>query len=623
MELDPTTSAAPVWGQKTAPAGAGWIPSILHFIWLGDDAGRPDRYLATWAQHHPDWTINVWRSDDLAASQWKNGARMRELAATDARRAAALLRWEILLAQGGLVFDIDSVCLRSLDDSLLRCEAFACWESELAEPDQVSASFVGSVPNNTFIAKIVDAIGTDPELDRKSERDAVGSGRLTETWRSERYEGLTVYPSHYFNPKHPSGLNYQGGGRVYATHARLDAEPPLSQNLTEPSTGPDWAEAAMSEPQGLIASPRGPDGPVMNLNFFGHIDKSGLGRHCESVMVSLLKAVPPRMRINYLDCRTAPSIRQLITNGRHGPDTTLFFIRVPAKFVHQVPGRKILWVVFESDRLPQLWLEQIRAHDQVWTPSDWCRDVLLAHGLDAKKLRVVEEGVDQRVFQPEPISHAGFVFLSVGKYEARKSIEETIEAFVAEFPASRDPSVKLWLKADYPDQPARAALLRECVAPDPRIRIISDRLADPDMARLYNSADAFVFPSKAEGFGLPCIEAIACGLPMIATDYSGQSTILKNIQGLFAPVDYRLAPIDDIDYRTFYGRDYDGEDFGQWAQPSIQSLRHAMRTIYQEHAAWRERGLQASNIIRSRLSWDQIGTKVLRELTEPAYVPGN
>jgi len=141
------------------------------------------------------------------------------------------------------------------------------------------------------------------------------------------------------------------------------------------------------------------------------------------------------------------------------------------------------------------------------------------------------------------------------------------------------------------------------------------------MARLYNSADAFVFPSKAEGFGLPCIEAIACGLPMIATDYSGQSTILKNIQGLFAPVDYRLAPIDDIDYRTFYGRDYDGEDFGQWAQPSIQSLRHAMRTIYQEHAAWRERGLQASNIIRSRLSWDQIGTKVLRELTEPAYVP--
>jgi len=63
--------------------------------------------------------------------------------------------------------------------------------------------------------------------------------------------------------------------------------------------------------------------------------------------------------------------------------------------------------------------------------------------------------------------------------------------------------VKLWLKADYPDQPARAALLREMRRPDPRIRIISDRLADPDMARLYNSADAFVFPSKPKDSGCP------------------------------------------------------------------------------------------------------------------------
>jgi len=165
----------------------------------------------------------------------------------------------------------------------------------------------------------------------------------------------------------------------------------------------------MSEPQGLIASPRGPDGPVMNLNFFAHRQERARAT-LRSVMVSLLKAVPPRMRINYLDCRTAPSIRQLITNGRHGPDTTLFFIRVPAKFVHQVPGRKNpLGGLRIGPAAAALARADPRARP-VWTPSDWCRDVLLAHGLDAKKLRVVEEGVDQRVFQPEPISHAGFVF---------------------------------------------------------------------------------------------------------------------------------------------------------------------------------------------------------------------
>jgi glycosyltransferase involved in cell wall biosynthesis len=587
------------------------IPKLLHFIWLGDEAARPDRFLASWAQHHPDWTIKLWGNDDLQTPHWRSGPRLRALLARDARAAAALLRWEVLLAEGGLAFDIDSLCLRPLDESLLRCEAFACWQSELAEPGLVSARFVGSVPHNPFIESIVSRIDSDPGLEWRSISDAFGSGRLTETWHAQQYEALVVHPSHYFIPRHPSGLNYEGGGRVYAIHAW--AGTPTAARLSAARGADDDRAQAAQRPMAAVAT------PAININFFTQIDSSGIGRHSEGAMAGLLRAQPGQTRVNYLDCRTALSVRMLLVNGRHGADTTVFFHRHAPEFIRQVPGRRVLWTVFESDRLPPAWLDQMRAYDRVWTPSDWCRDVLLAHGLDASEVRVVEEGVDPRVFHPAPLLHPGFVFLSVGKYEARKSIDETIEAFVTEFPASREPAARLWLKADYPGEPARASLLRQSVASDWRIRVISDTLSDAELARLYNSADAFVFASKAEGFGLPCIEAAACGVPLIATDYSGQSTILKHMPGSFVPVDYDLVPIDDADFRRFFGRDYGAGDMGRWAQPSIASLRQAMRRVYEEHARWRALAVQASETIRTQLSWDCIGAKLMRELglTQP------
>jgi len=173
--------------------------------------------------------------------------------------------------------------------------------------------------------------------------------------------------------------------------------------------------------------------PRHEPQLLGHIDKSGLGRTLRKRDGELAQGRSAAHADQLPGLQDGTVDQAVDHNGRHGPDTTLFFIRVPGQVRASSAGaQNPLGGLRIGPAGPQLWLEQIRAHDQVWTPSDWCRDVLLAHGLDAKKLRVVEEGVDQRVFQPEPISHAGFVFLSVGKYEARKSIEETIEAFVAD-----------------------------------------------------------------------------------------------------------------------------------------------------------------------------------------------
>jgi len=351
----------------------------------------------------------------------------------------------------------------------------------------------------------------------------------------------------------------------------------------------------------------------MNVNIFGQMNVTGVGRHIDNLFFALVRNRPAGVMINYVDPTRESSVRRMGA-GVGSEDATIFLWRIGAQHLAGLAGRKIVWPYFESDRLPVGWVQDFAAYDEVWSPTRWGRDVLLAHGLAQHRVKVVEAGVNPAIFHPQPVAHEGFVFLSVGKYENRKSIDEIVRAFCAEFPRERNPHIRLNLKADYPLYPQRVAQLRARVAEDGRIDVVSGNLSDQAMARLYNGADAFVFPSKSEGFGLPCIEALACGLPVIATAYSGQATFLERIPGLFRPVEYRIAPLVDEDYARFYARDYGGADFGRWAIPVPESLRQSMREVYDDAASWRARADRASKIIRDEFSWDVIARKSLTEL---------
>jgi glycosyltransferase involved in cell wall biosynthesis len=354
----------------------------------------------------------------------------------------------------------------------------------------------------------------------------------------------------------------------------------------------------------------------MDVNFLCNFNSTGVGRHCENAFFGMMRNRRGGIVPHYVNQMREPSVRRLLSDPRAGQGATVMFWRWPLEAMRAIPGRKIGWLFFESDRIPPMWIEQMLAFDQLWMPSEWGRDVLLAHGVAAERIRVVPSGVDCRVYRPDPRPHEGFVFLTVGKYEERKSIDETIEAFVAEFPAAQYPEVALWVKADHPVFPDRVEALRRRHGHEPRIRVLSGVFSDEQMAALYNGADAFVFPSKAEGFGLPCIEALACGLPVITTDYSAQTVFLKHVAGLFRPVAYELAELRDPDYAHFYAAEYAGTPFGRWAVPSVASIRAAMREVHDDHDAWRLRAREASERIRPAFSWDSIGCQAVEAILD-------
>lgn len=193
------------------------IPKKLHIIWVGDESKRPDNCIRTWFERNPGWDVRIWGNQALAQTGWVNAEHMRAMARRELNGVADLMRWEILYREGGFVVDADSICIRALDDWLLEFESFACWESEIARPGLIAAGYVASKPENPFFGQIILDIKAQASVVDAMAWQTVGPLRLTQSHRKYSYANLTILPSHFFIPRHFTGIAYSGGGTVYAT----------------------------------------------------------------------------------------------------------------------------------------------------------------------------------------------------------------------------------------------------------------------------------------------------------------------------------------------------------------------------------------------------------------------
>jgi mannosyltransferase OCH1-like enzyme len=139
-------------------ASAPNIPKKIHVIWVGDEKKRPDHYISTWRDNHPSWEFRLWGNAELDRLSWRSKKQIEIFrTAGQWEGVADLMRYEILCEHGGVYADADSMCVRALDDWLLKMRMFAVWESEQHCPGLVANTYIGTIPQHPALCAIIKA----------------------------------------------------------------------------------------------------------------------------------------------------------------------------------------------------------------------------------------------------------------------------------------------------------------------------------------------------------------------------------------------------------------------------------------------------------------------------------
>ena len=263
-------------------------------------------------------------------------------------------------------------------------------------------------------------------------------------------------------------------------------------------------------------------------------------------------------------------------------------------------GKKIAYPVFEwtyTEDFPTLFGQ----HDQLWVTTHWHKSIIEKSGYDSNKIKVIPEGINPNVFNPtiKPNRTSAkiekFKFLCIARPDVRKNIPIIIEAFIEEF--SNENDVILVFEHIIPNVKA---------ATHPNIVYVSPTVNHGSLAPLYTSCDAFVLPSKTEGWGLPICEAMSCGLPVITTNYSGMTEYCNEDNAYFVNHTLEEMPTN-----------WNGiKNPGVWANIEKEHLKHLMRYVYTHREEAKEKGAKASRYILENFTWELSAQKAEHALNE-------
>jgi glycosyltransferase involved in cell wall biosynthesis len=358
----------------------------------------------------------------------------------------------------------------------------------------------------------------------------------------------------------------------------------------------------------------------MKIRLIGQRNTQGIGNHYASFADALKKIRHIGDRVEEINHEDHQHLARAVAEST-AEDINISFV---AMNIHEhFRGHNIQWIVFESTRVPEHIMAVLRPAEQVWVPSDWGYQVLVDNGIPAEQIRVIPEGIDGNLFHAYGRrgwdSSRPFRFLSVGKYEQRKSFDETIQAFAQIF--GNTPMVELIIKSNYfvnTEQKFQELQAQIQNLGLENVKVLWGTVDNTDIADLYKSCDAFVFPTKGEGWGFPLIEAAASGMPIITTMYSGHTHFLKHIDTGVIGVDYVMSPITCPEYQLYYPDS--ANNWGEWARPDVYSIAEAMKYMWGNYSNFAANAHANSYFIRSAYTWANSANLALIAMEEIAQI---
>jgi glycosyltransferase involved in cell wall biosynthesis len=300
-----------------------------------------------------------------------------------------------------------------------------------------------------------------------------------------------------------------------------------------------------------------------------------------------------------------------------------FQIMLPNEWDNQIAKKNFgVSAIVETDICSTSWVHACQRMDHVIVPSTFAKQVLLKSGLKTKKVSVIPESYLDECAEssdtnfPLPVS-TPINFLMLGQMSGdwqtdRKNTAQTIALFCDVF--QNRPDVGLIVKTNSGtnstidrniSRQRLQSIVEQCrKGPGPRIYFLHGYLNNDEIVSLYQNPKVRCLLSltHGEGFGLPLLEAAACGLPVIATNWSAHTEFLN--LGKWKKILTKLETIPDkkIDNSIFIKN-------AKWANIDLDHAATTLEQFTEQCWTFEEEVKPLRKLILQKYSFQNIATK--------------
>ena len=283
----------------------------------------------------------------------------------------------------------------------------------------------------------------------------------------------------------------------------------------------------------------------------------------------------------------------------------------------------------ETDKCNPAWIECINRMDMIVVPSEFTKQTFLNTGEVTVPIVVIPEAFPE-AFANEPAKldlglKTKFNFLVVGQLTGnntendRKNLPYTMKWFADTFAGCPDVGVVIKTNSGALTQLDKrnvtgifSKLVGEVSKPNgPTFYLLHGHMTDEEMHGLYTHPDikALVTFTHGEGYGLPILEAAACGLPVIATNWSGHLEFLKH--GRFIGVDSNVEtiPASRVDNQIFVPE-------AKWANPMEADAKHRLKKFYGGTSIPKQWATELATKVKEHYSFEAIARIYSETLNE-------
>ena len=274
----------------------------------------------------------------------------------------------------------------------------------------------------------------------------------------------------------------------------------------------------------------------------------------------------------------------------------------------------MFWEVLGLDRR---WVDSMNLLDEIWTTSKVFADTFRHNGV-YKPIKVIKPSIevtDRRKHKRLEIEgFDGFLFYSIFQWTERKNPKALLETYWKTFEGKKDVALLLKvykgnfgaaeqekIRKDVSDWKEALSLKHY-----PKVFLVLGELSTEEVMRIHSTGDCFVSAHRGEGLGLPQIEAMSIGNPIISTNFGGVHELLDN--EFCWLLDYKLLPVFNMVHIRWYNPQQ------LWASVDCEQLGESMLEAYSNKSLLARKGKLAKAFVKDNLSRAVVGKEILKIL---------